>query len=155
MVFFNDCKTLEEAKKLYKKLAFENHPDRGGDNEKMQQINNEYSFFVAKFAKGTSEEINEEFNVAQKFVDVLNKLAGLEGIIVELAGDWLWISGNTYPYKDKLKEIGCRFAPKKKVWYYREEKDKARNPKPYSMEEIRDIYQAKQVNIKQYEKLAK
>ena len=40
MVFFNDCKTLEEAKKLYKKLAFENHPDRGGDNEKMQQINN-------------------------------------------------------------------------------------------------------------------
>lgn len=110
MVFFNDCKTLEEAKKLYKKLAFENHPDRGGDNEKMQQINNEYSFFVAKFAKGTSEEINEEFNVAQKFVDVLNKLAGLEGIIVELAGDWLWISGNTYPYKDKLKEIGCRFA---------------------------------------------
>lgn len=155
MVFFNDCKTLEEAKKLYKKLAFENHPDRGGDNEKMQQINNEYSFFVAKFAKGTSEEINEEFSVAQKFVDVLNKLAGLEGIIVELAGDWLWISGNTYPYKDKLKEIGCRFAPKKKVWYYREEKDKTRNPKPYSMEEIRDIYQAKQVNIKQYEKLAK
>lgn len=155
MVFFNDCKTLEEAKKLYKKLAFENHPDREGDNEKMQQINNEYSFFVAKFAKGTSEEINEEFNVAQKFVDVLNKLAGLEGIIVELAGDWLWISGNTYPYKDKLKEIGCRFAPKKKVWYYREEKDKTRNPKPYSMEEIRDIYQAKQVNIKQYEKLAK
>ena len=155
MVFFNDCKTLEEAKKLYKKLAFENHPDRGGNNEKMQQINNEYSFFVAKFAKGTSEEINEEFNVAQKFVDVLNKLAGLEGIIVELAGDWLWISGNTYPYKDKLKEIGCRFAPKKKVWYYREEKDKTRNPKPYSMEEIRDIYQAKQVNIKQYEKLAK
>lgn len=155
MVFFNDCKTLEEAKKLYKKLAFENHPDRGEDNEKMQQINNEYSFFVAKFAKGTSEEINEEFNVAQKFVDVLNKLAGLEGIIVELAGDWLWISGNTYPYKDKLKEIGCRFAPKKKVWYYREEKDKTRNPKPYSMEEIRDIYQAKQVNIKKYEKLAK
>ena len=155
MVFFNDCKTLEEAKKLYKKLAFENHPDRGGDNEKMQQINNEYSFFVAKFAKGTSEEINEEFNVAQKFVDVLNKLAGLEGIIVALAGDWLWISGNTYPYKDKLKEIGCRFAPKKKVWYYREEKDKTRNPKPYSMEEIRDIYQAKQMNIKKYEKLAK
>lgn len=155
MVFFNDCKTLDEAKKLYKKLAFENHPDRGGDNEKMQQINNEYSFFVAKFAKGTAEEINEEFSVAQKFVDVLNKLAGLEGIIVELAGDWLWISGNTYPYKDKLKEIGCRFAPKKKVWYYREEKDKTRNPKPYSMEEIRDIYQAKQVNIKQYEKLAK
>lgn len=155
MVFFNDCKTLEEAKKLYKKLAFENHPDRGGDNEKMQQINNEYSFFVAKFAKGTAEEINEEFSVAQKFVDVLNKLAGLEGIIVELAGDWLWISGNTYPYKDKLKEIGCRFAPKKKVWYYREEKDKTRNPKPYSMEEIRDIYQAKQVNIKKYEKLAK
>lgn len=140
---------------MYKKLAFENHPDRGGDNEKMQQINNEYSFFVAKFAQGTAEEINEEFSVAQKFVDVLNKLAGLEGIIVELAGDWLWISGNTYPYKDKLKEIGCRFAPKKKVWYYREEKDKTRNPKPYSMEEIRGIYQAKQVNIKQYEKLAK
>lgn len=155
MVFFNDCKTLEEAKKLYKKLAFENHPDRGGDNEKMQQINNEYSFFVAKFAQGTAEEIDKEFNVAQKFVDIINKLAGLEGIIVELAGDWLWISGNTYLYREKLKRIGCMFASKKKVWYYRDEKNKTRNPKPYSMEEIRDIYRAKQVNIDHFEKLAK
>ena len=153
MVFFENCKTVEEAKKLYKKLAFENHPDRGGSNDIMQQINSEYSFFVAKYAKGTTEQINEEFNLAQKFVDIINKLAGLEGIVVELIGDWLWISGNTYIYKEQLKKFGCFFAPKKKLWYYRDEKDKSHCGKPQSMFDIRLKYGSREIKLEHAEKL--
>lgn len=153
MVFFENCKTVEEAKKLYKKLAFENHPDRGGSNDIMQQINSEYSFFVAKYAKGTTEQVNEEFNLAQKFVDIINKLAGLEGIVVELIGDWLWISGNTYIYREQLKKFGCFFAPKKKLWYYRDEKDKSYSGKPQSMFDIRLKYGSREIKLEHAEKL--
>ena len=37
--YFKDCNSKEECKKLYKKLAFMYHPDRGGDTETMKAIN--------------------------------------------------------------------------------------------------------------------
>ena len=42
--FFTGVKTYDELRKRYKKLAFENHPDRGGNTETMKAINNEYDF---------------------------------------------------------------------------------------------------------------
>lgn len=44
MIYFSGCITIEEVKKLYKKLAMENHPDRGGNIATMQAINKEYAF---------------------------------------------------------------------------------------------------------------
>lgn len=35
--YINDVSTLEELKKVYKKLAFQHHPDRGGDEEVMKK----------------------------------------------------------------------------------------------------------------------
>lgn len=42
MKYFNTCHTLDELKKEYRRLAMENHPDRGGDAETMKAINAEY-----------------------------------------------------------------------------------------------------------------
>lgn len=42
MKWFNNPETLEDLKKQYKKLAFQNHPDRGGKTSDMQEINAEY-----------------------------------------------------------------------------------------------------------------
>ena len=42
MSWFSNCQTLEELKKLYKQLVFKHHPDRGGNEELMKQINVEY-----------------------------------------------------------------------------------------------------------------
>ena len=39
MKWFNNPETLEDLKKQYKKLAFQNHPDRGGKTSDMQEIN--------------------------------------------------------------------------------------------------------------------
>lgn len=35
MKWFNNPETLEDLKKQYKKLAFQNHPDRGGKTSDM------------------------------------------------------------------------------------------------------------------------
>lgn len=49
MKYFTNCKTVEEAKKLYRRLAMENHPDRGGDLDTMKAINAEYDEFFNTF----------------------------------------------------------------------------------------------------------
>ena len=42
MNYFNDVTTIEELKKLFKKLAVKNYPDMGGSVEVMQEINKQY-----------------------------------------------------------------------------------------------------------------
>lgn len=63
MKFFSDCNTLDELKKKYRKLAMENHPDRGGDEDTMKKINDEYdrTFPILKMAynKVASEPTHE------------------------------------------------------------------------------------------------
>ena len=40
--FFKQCRTLDEAKREFKRLALLHHPDRGGDTATMQEINRQY-----------------------------------------------------------------------------------------------------------------
>ena len=42
MKYFSGVNSLEALKREYKRLALENHPDRGGDTATMQEINSEY-----------------------------------------------------------------------------------------------------------------
>ena len=39
------------------------------------------------------------------------------GLTVELAGSWVWVSGDTKPKREALKAHGFRWAPKKEKWY--------------------------------------
>jgi len=42
MNYFKECKTVSEVKKIYRKLALKNHPDKGGNLQTMQSINAQY-----------------------------------------------------------------------------------------------------------------
>ena len=42
MDYFKNIHSLAELKKVYRRLALENHPDKGGSTEVMQQINVEF-----------------------------------------------------------------------------------------------------------------
>lgn len=122
MKYFNDCKTIDEVKNLYKQLAKENHPDRGGQTVTMQAINTEFAFACAKIAKGlglNDEQIDTELKLSEEYRQVIEKIIQLPGIIIELVGHWIWITGNTKPVKDTLKDAGFFFAAKKVAWYYR------------------------------------
>src|SRR5665213_1325663 len=99
MVYFKDCKTIDEVKALYRLLAKQNHPDKGGSTETMQAINSEYAFACAKIIKGdnsSSAETEEEILKAEKYREALEKVITLDGIIIELVGAWIWVTGNTY-----------------------------------------------------------
>jgi len=57
MKYFNNVVNLEELKSEYRRLAMENHPDLGGDNEAMKDINAEFEmmFIILKKRGETSE----------------------------------------------------------------------------------------------------
>lgn len=66
----------------------------------------------AENATYTAEKATNEAPV--DFINIISELLKMPGIAVELCGRWLWIGGDTKPYKDKLKEIGCKWCNTKK-----------------------------------------
>ncbi len=155
MRYFNGCNTIEDVKSLYKKLAMENHPDRGGDTVTMQAINTEYAFACARLAKGaglTEEHADAEIKLSEEYRQVIEKIINLPGIVIEIVGNWIWITGNTRPVKETLKDAGFYFASKKAVWYYRNEAFKTRgNGAP--LEQIRAKYGSEKINTKHQKKV--
>jgi len=59
MKHFNRIQTLEELKSEYRRLALENHPDRGGNTETMQEINAEFDLAFRLIEK-KSPPVNTE-----------------------------------------------------------------------------------------------
>lgn len=138
--YFSGCASLDEVKQRYKQLALENHPDRGGDKRVMQEINAQYEAIKKnpsfKFWK-EKEESRKDFT---EFPSIISMIIGLEGITIELCGNWIWISGATFRYKQQLKKAGFFFAGEKKLWYWRPHDYKSANRKPIPIEEIRRKY---------------
>lgn len=144
MKYFANIKTLDELKAQYRRLAMQYHPDRGGSTEIMQQINSEYERLHETLKtqhNAEADEYHQTTETAAEFIEIINALIKLSGLVVELCGSWLWIGGETKAHKDELKTLGCRWSQKKGLWYWRHEEDGHRWYKgKKSMEEIRSKY---------------
>lgn len=157
MRFFNDCTTIEEVKATYKKLAKQYHPDCGGDTATMQAINTEYAFACAKILKGedlSAEEVDEGIRLSEEYRKVIESIINLSGIIIEVVGHWIWVTGNTYPVRKQLKEAGLFFASKKLAWYYRAEEYKTKGGKK-SLDEIKAKYGSETISNNQHSRTLK
>ena len=144
---FQDIEGINEAKKIYKILAKKLHPDIGGSEEDFKILNEIYNNLI---------EHKIYFSNSSKFDIELEKIISLilhfENINIELVGSWIWVSGDTREIKEKLKEIGFKWASKKKMWYYGEMK--AKNPNPKSMEEIKTKYGSETLKSNEKKKIA-
>ncbi|PLX18920.1 MAG: hypothetical protein C0597_05740 [Marinilabiliales bacterium] len=51
MTYFTDVKEKTDLKSKYRRLSFLSHPDKGGQLDKMQAINEEYNMLKSTFGK--------------------------------------------------------------------------------------------------------
>ena len=138
--YFENCKTLEELKAEYRRLAKRHHPDCGGDAETMKEINNQYETAFDSMNNRTKSD-RQTSETAAEFIAVMDALMKLQGLMVELCGSWLWISGDTKPVKDELKAAGCRWASKKSMWYWHPSDQAPKHRRgSSSMDQIRSKY---------------
>ena len=150
-MYFNQCLTLQELKAAYKKLAMINHPDRGGDLEEMKRINAEYDevFQILKDKYNADAKPGRETTeVPEQFRDIIVQIMELENIEIELIGSWIWVSGDTRSNKELFKQLGFRWASKKKMWYWRADEYKSFSRGNKSIQEIRDTYGSERLVMK-------
>ena len=161
--YFENISTLEQLRKQYKDLLKKHHPDNGGNVADMQEINAEYDKLFkilkdrheSKATGNADSQGTKQSDYSQNMYDwendkalreVLEKIINFNGIDIEIAGQWIWISGNTYAYKKELKEIGFKWASQKKQWYWHSEIFRKRSHKTLSMNDIRKYYGSTKVN---------
>lgn len=79
--------------------------------------------------------------------EMIQKVIHLSNITIEIIGNWLWIGGNTYQYRKDLKEMGFKFAGKKKCWYWHSDAFRKRSHKVLSMDDIRSYYGSTSIEL--------
>jgi hypothetical protein len=127
MNFFHGFTSVNEIKKEWRRLCFLHHPDVGGDTATMQQVNRQYHEALSRAngqtaAGGDGKDHTYYYNqereqaVMDKVDELLQKkLAGIEILLV---GTWVWVTGDTRPVKDSLKEAGLSWHSKRGMWYW-------------------------------------
>lgn len=160
MKYFNGCTTTEEARKLYLKLAKENHPDMGGELETMKAINVEYDFFCAKVMSGetlTNEETESRRAYDEGYRQVIEQIIVIPGIIIEIVGTWIWVTGATFPVRAQLYAAKLTYAGGKKAWHWHPDEERTFWGGGKSLDEIRAKYGSETIskNYKGKKKLHK
>ena len=152
--YFAHCRTAEELKAEYKRLALQYHPDVTGDAATepiMQQINAQYDDAWPRLKdrhESTHEETAGQVYTAsqstaetpEEFRAVIIAVLQMQGVTLELCGRWLWITGNTRPYADTLKALGCRWSPKKVAWNWHTAQDFSFGRGHWTLDKIRNAY---------------
>jgi len=137
--YFNHCKSLDEIKSEYKKHVLQWLPtaERAGEADLLALLDTEYNEISQRpNFKKNSPEVQAEFTVFPKIVKELVTI----GLDMEMCGSWLWVSGNTFDHTEKLKELGLKYSPNKKMWYYRPKWSRSTNSSPMSFDYIRNKY---------------
>ena len=124
MNYFQHCKSIEEAKKLYRALLLQYHPDHAGQEGESitKDIITQFNAFLNSFM---SQSFNSYYadkdwkpdpeNVTP-FQDILQKIINFD-CEIEIIGYWIYCF-NSKEVKEQLKELGFWFSGKHKAWVY-------------------------------------
>lgn len=146
--WFQDVKTAEECKRRYYQLCKDYHPDNGGNIEKFKEIQNEFEVAWLHFKnihkssenKYYKDDSSVKHETSKEVREMLEKIAIFQCIEIEICGGWIWLTGNTFPYREELKNLGFRWSASKRRWYWAKDLDYKKYKKGKSMKQIRNKY---------------
>lgn len=162
MRYFVNVNCVEQLKKQYKTLIKKYHPDLNHDTDTtdiMKAINAEYEVLFAKY-KDIHENADGETYTAREstteqsedFINIINSIINFN-IDIEIIGSWVWCF-NSYEYREQLKELGFKYAAKRKAWVWHSDKYKSRKSN-MAIDEIREKYGCDKIKVKkEVEKIA-
>ncbi len=144
--------SFEDMKRSYRVLSSQYHPDRNPAGlQMMQLINAAYSALSDyDFHQSYDEQANDGTCLSEELNNALNAIIHL-GLTIEICGSWIWVSGNTRPHKDVLKESGYKWAPKKLMWSFGTTKTFSRGK--FSMSDIREKHGSMSIKNKSYSQI--
>lgn len=117
--FKGSYNSIQEVKSEYKKLAFQYHPDKGGSNEDMQQINDEYDKLIKEVNNKSTKKANINEGLENTFKSIIMDLVKFNDITIEIVGFYIWVSGEgSKAIKEHLKELKFFWSSNQKKWYY-------------------------------------
>lgn len=136
-----EANTIEAVKVAYRKAALTYHPDHGGNEELMKLVNLAFERLMEEDwtpyeARAAARE-TPLTEVLQKLWESVHHFPNIRG---EIIGTWLWVTGDTKPYKEQLKELKFRWSHNKTAWYFHEGPYRKRSRKDFSMDDIRREY---------------
>ena len=102
---------------------------------------------LGKLQEQTTEAQESAIFENDAYRAALDAVINIEGIIIEVVGSWIWITGTTYPHRAKFSAAGYIFAGAKKAWYFRTEENRTtRSKKGTTLDDIRNKYGSERVN---------
>jgi hypothetical protein len=157
MNYFEQCQSVEEAKKLYRQLLKKHHPDHAG--EKGEAITKE---IIAQFNAFLNGFMSHSFNsyyedkewkpgpdAVTPFQEVLQKIINLD-CSIEIIGYWIYCF-NSKEVREQLKELGFWFSGKHKAWVYSGRSKRGRAGKE-TLDEIRARKGSQKIEKEEQEK---
>lgn len=155
MKWFSDSiEDVNELRSEYKKLLRKYHPDNNLDKDTtsiIQEINHEYECIFSYIKEGFehSKEFDNysprtkqsyDWTKDKQMREMIYNLCQFPNVQIEVCGVWIYVWGETYPYKKQLKELGLTWNRNRKCWIIHWDDGYKYSPQPLSMNHIREIY---------------
>jgi hypothetical protein len=154
MRWFQNINNINDLRTQYKKLLVLYHPDNHPNEDTtsiIQEINVEYETLFKRLKEGFEQSPSYEkaSEKTRQFYDwekdsqirnIIKELSRFHGIQIEICGIWIYVSGNTFPYKNEFKALGLKWNKKKMCWFIHFDEYYKRSNKVLSMDRIRDLY---------------
>lgn len=158
MKWFQEIDNLNELRKLYRKLVVKYHPDNGGSEEIIKEINAEYECLFKRLKndfehkdtyKNATDKQRQQYDWQKdkQIREMVMQLSKFRDITVEIIGVWIWVS-NCYEYRKELKELGFHWAKQKQMWYLHFDDFHKFSAKPASMSYIREKYGSVEIRFR-------
>jgi hypothetical protein len=138
-------------KSQWRKIALENHPDKGGDTEKFKAAIAEYEYILNNkcmgyTAQSDSPEAYENwedfiFSVSEVVREMAYKCKPVvekHNAVLEVCGTWIWVSSTRPSMSHELKGLGLQWASAKKKWFFAGTQKTSRGR--MNMDNIRALY---------------